>query len=111
MQSPLSDVLTWKNAILTALVAFLSSIATYFLKRKQLPSQIHKTESEAALTQARADDLDLRGEMSAAQMIREMTKYIVQLEREKAHLKEQLKVTEDQIQKFKASRTLDRLDR
>jgi hypothetical protein len=110
MQSPLSDVLTWKNAVLTAVVAAISSIATYLLKRKQLPSQIHKTDAEAALSQAQADDLDLRGEMSAAQMIREMTRYTVQLELEKAHLKEQLKVVEGQLQIFKAQRTLDRLD-
>lgn len=107
MDAP-TPIWSWPHAILGVIIASISAVFGYLLKRKQLPSQIHKTDAEAAFKQAQTDDLQLRTNMSANEMIREMTRYLIEVERRSAHKDEQIRLLEAQISEFKARKVLER---
>ncbi len=109
MDSPPSTIWTWPQALALATIASFSAIAGYFLRRKKLPSEIHKTEADAAYIEAQTEELELRTSMTASDFVKGTTKYIVDLERQKADLQEQVRVLESQVEQFKADRMLKQL--
>lgn len=97
MSEPLT--LTWRQWIIYALLAAFGATATKLIDlirgRKKDTADIHKTESEA-------NEIDVKTEMSAAQMLREMNRDIIKLERDKAQLKQENEVYETQMRQTKA---------
>lgn len=115
MESPAS-VVSWPHVLVTAIVAGFTATLTYLLKRKKLPSEVHKTDAEADFAQAQADDIRFKNRLSATEMFSEMAADLGELQFEKIQLKrelmranEQNKVLENEVQRFKAERMLDRL--
>lgn len=97
MQDP--SILTWRQAVVYTLLAAFGAIATKLIDlirgRPKDKAEIHKTQSEA-------DELDLKTEISAAQMLRGMNLDIIALEREKAHLRQENEAYETQLRRVKA---------
>lgn len=97
MSEPLN--LTWRQWIVYALLAAFGATATKLIDfirgRGKDAADIHKTQAEA-------DELDLKTEMSAASMLRQMNRDIIKLERDKAQLKQENELYEDQMRRAKA---------
>lgn len=91
--------LTWRQWFIYALLAAFGATATKLIElirgRRKDAADVHKTHAEAA-------ELDLKTEMSAAQMLREMNLDIIKLERDKAQLKQENETYETQLRRTKA---------
>jgi hypothetical protein len=98
MESPALS-LTWRQWIVYALLAAFGATATklfdFIRGRNRDKADIHKTRSEA-------NELDLKTEISAAQMLRGMNLDIIKLERDKAQLKQENEAYETQLRRTKA---------
>lgn len=97
MSEPLN--LTWRQWIVYALLAAFGATATKLIDlirgRRKDAADTHKTQAEA-------NELDLKIEISAAQMLRGMNLDIIRLEREKAQLRQEGNVYETQLRRAKA---------
>lgn len=116
MQTPPS-VLSWPQVLAASLIALFSAILGYLYKSKKLPSEVHKTDSEADYLDAQAGDLRLRTKLSALEMFSEMAADLGEAQFEKVTLRKELeranervKVLEIEVQKFKAERMLKQLE-
>lgn len=91
--------LTWRQWFIYALLAAFGAIATKLIDlirgRPKDRAEIHKTQSEA-------NELDVKTELTAGQMLREMNRDIIKLERDKAQLKQENEAYEVQHRRTKA---------
>lgn len=79
MDAPTSPSLTWSQFLAYAIIAIISASGTYLttlLNKRKIPSEIHKTDAETDLAHAQADDLRLRSNLSAGQMVSEMVVHL-----------------------------------
>jgi hypothetical protein len=112
MESPSSLAPSWPHYLAGAIIAIISAGAGYFatlINKKKLPSEIHKTDAEAELTLAQRDDLQLRTNMTAGQMMREMNRYIIVIERRMEQKDAIIRLQEKQIEEARAQGNLKRL--
>lgn len=85
-------------AIVAGIGATLSKLIDWFVRQRTERAQVYKTDAETLLVQAQADDLEMKTEMTGIQMLREMNKDIIDLEREMARLKNENQAYEKQLQ-------------
>jgi hypothetical protein len=116
METP-TAIWSWPSAFAGAIVASLTAIFGYLIKRKKLPAEVHKTEADADLTAAQADDLRFKTRLSATEMFSEMAADLGELQFEKLQLKAEIlrlternKILEVEVQRSKAERMLKKLD-
>jgi hypothetical protein len=112
MESPPVSVLTWPTAIIAGIAATFSAIATYLtvhISKKKLPSEIHKTDAEAGLAEAQRDDLQLKTNMTAGEMLREMNRYTILVERKLEQRDVTIRLLEQQVEVARERGNLKRL--
>lgn len=63
----LAEYLGWFVAIFSA----IGNALQYWIGRRKIPSEIHKTEAEAELTQAKAEEIRFRTNASATELLNE----------------------------------------
>lgn len=94
-----TSTLTWRQWITYVLLAAFGATATKLI---DLIRGRHKDKADVRKTKAEANELDLKVEMSAAQMLREMNLDIIKLERDKAQLKQENETYETQMRRAKS---------
>lgn len=92
----------------------ISAGAGYFaniINKKKLPAEIHKTDAEASLAEAQREDLQLRTNMTAGEMLKEMNRYTILIERKLEQRDSRIRLLELQIEEARERGNLKRLDK
>lgn len=95
-----AEYLGWAVAIFSA----IGNALQYWVGRRKIPSEIHKTEAEAELTQAKAEEIRFRTRASITEMLNEtsielarVTVLIPQLQARVSAQEVELKLLRDQM--------------
>lgn len=110
-----TQLLVWGIVSIVASNAINFLITTYLYRRKPA-AEIHESEARTAKIEAETDSIELRSNMSAAELVSTMTRQAVesqimigQLNAKLMHKDDQIRLLEDQVEKFSAERTLERV--